>query len=229
LAQVRSAIFFKETPLGPYATLRSASASLEGASLTCVLVGHDGAKNLTGGRRWNEIEYCVDPTSNNLITYSPVPGYYVLFDYSKALTFHNSLLPNKFTITQGGKTVIEAQIESITDPTESADAFQPSSGMASIGVGALMTAAGNINFLVHSPGVNPSAREVVVVHGVQPPSGPMTDLEVISSTNTSLNSAALKFATEWKGGRTLPDSGQPGATRQTHEVYQTLHFLNMTQ
>ena len=50
---------------------------------------------------------------------------YVVYDYSKALHFQDKLIPNKFTITQAGRTIIEAQTESVTDASQDTTRFQP--------------------------------------------------------------------------------------------------------
>ncbi len=226
LAQVRGLIFFKTTPLGPRASLRTASASLDGVDLQCALVSHPFQPKVdAGGRRWEESEYCVDPKSGNLITYSPVPGFYALFDYSKALSFHDKVIPNKFTVTQGGRVVIEGQIDSIADPVKDAALFQPTN-LNAIGVGAIMTQPWRYRLTL--PAAETTAENtgaIVMLHGMQPPSGKLTDVELIGSTNPSFNNAALSFASNWGGG-TPPENAEPGATAQSHEVFLTLHYVS---
>ncbi|MGA7409907.1 MAG: hypothetical protein WBW33_05440 [Bryobacteraceae bacterium] len=228
LAQVRGIIFFKMTPLGPRASLRSAGANLDGAELQCALVSHPMQPKVdTGGRRWEESEYCVDPKSGNLITYSPIPGFYVLFDYSKALRFHDRVIPNKFTVTQGGRVVIEGQIDSIADPPSDPALFQPSN-LNAIGVGAVMTAPWRYRIKLpaaDTPAGNTGA--IVVLHAMQPPGGKLTEVELIDSTNPAFSSSALSFAANWGGG--VPsENAEPGATPQSHEVFLTLHYVTAT-
>jgi hypothetical protein len=227
LAQVRGLLFFKTTPLGPRASLRAAGASLDGVELQCALVSHPIRPRVdTGGRRWDESEYCVDPKLGNLITYSPVPGLYALFDYSKALPFHDKVIPNKFTVTQGGRAVIEGQVDSITDPPTDAALFQPSN-LNAIGVGAIMTQPWRYRMTL--PAADTPAGDqgtIVVLHGMQPPSGRLTDVELIDSTNPGFNSSALNFAANWGGGVPAADA-EPGATPQSHEVFLTLHYVSV--
>jgi hypothetical protein len=114
LAQARSAIFFKTPFLGPRASLRSTNETLDGAEVVCELISYGTlAKTAIGPRRWEETEYCVEPASGNLISYSTVPGMYVLFDYSKAIRFHGKIFLDKFIVTQQGQTVIGAQVPAI--------------------------------------------------------------------------------------------------------------------
>ena len=225
LAQVRGLIFFKTTPLGPRASLRFAAVSLDGVELQCVLLSYTARPNVdTSGRHWQEAEYCVDPKSGNLITYSPVPGVYVRFDYSKALAFHDKLVPNKFTVTQGGSALIEGQIDSITDPPTDTALFQPSN-LTPIGVGAVMTQPWRYRMTLPATDAHAGdAGAIVVLHGMQPPAGKLTDLELVDSTNPGLNRLALAFAANWGGG-IPPENAEPGVTPQSHEVFLTLHYV----
>lgn len=226
LAQVRAAIFFKSVALGPRAALRSAEGSLDGTEVTCALISY-GPHTQSGfrGRRWEEAEYCVDPKSGNLITYSPVPGAYVLFDYSKAIQFHDKVIPNKFTLTQGGQAVIECQINSVNDPPTDPAPFEPS-GLQKVGVGAIMTQPWRYPLTL---GTNKLPKgdtpAVVVLHAVRSPEGKLTDVELITSTNPALNTSALTFAANWGSGPPS-DETEPGATPQFHEVFLTLRFIN---
>ena len=224
LAQVRAAIFFVQPMLGPRASLRTAAANLNGVELTCALVSHgELAKNTTGGRRWAEEEYCIDAHSGNLITHSPAPGLYVLYDYSKALHFHEKTIANNFTITQGGRIVIEAQTDSVADATENAAAFQPT-GLNTIGVGSIMTAPWQFRMRAPaSTAVTNGSMQLVVVHGMQAPDGHLSEVELISSTNASLDSAALDYARSWQFGVRGEDV-EAGATPQSHELILTLQF-----
>ena len=79
----------------------------------------------TAGRQWEEEEYCADPKAGTMVTYSPAPGSYVLYDYSKATQFHGKMIPNGFSVTQAGQTIIEAQTESVTDPVNNPAELEP--------------------------------------------------------------------------------------------------------
>ena len=138
LAQVRTAIFFVYPATGPHVSLRTAAGNLNGVQVSCVLVSHTNRKSSASGRRWEESEYCVDPKSGLLMSYSPAPGIYVLYDYSNAIRFHNKVIPGKFTITEAGQTVIQARTESVTDPTNMDPAIFEPAGLNQIGVGPLM-------------------------------------------------------------------------------------------
>jgi hypothetical protein len=228
LAQVHSAIFAHSPMYGPRATLRMASGNLNGVEVTCVLVSHTfNAKPASGPRRWEEYESCMDPKSGLLMSYSPVPGMYVLYDYSNAQHLHDIIYPGKFTITQSGQTVVEAQVESLTEGL-SADApiFTPA-GLNPLGVGFPLNppwTVQSMNF-AGAPGSTPSAlnAQFVVVHGMLSADHHFTDPEVLASSNPTLNQKALERATQMQNWRS--DEGQNGATPQSQEVFFTTLFL----
>jgi hypothetical protein len=226
LLQAREAIFYLQINVGPHASVRAANASLNGVELVCALIGRYGAaKAATGGRRWNEEEYCLDPKANTLVTYSLVPGLYVVYDYSKAITFHDKLIPNKFTITQAGQTVVEAETESVSDPANNPAAFQPA-GLTQVGVGPIMTAPWRFRMRMPSPAAAAGTSQLVVLHAMQSPDGQLSDVELLASSDASLNQTALAFASKWQGGMMGNDDVEPGVTPQSHEVLLTLENMN---
>ncbi|MGB6943670.1 MAG: hypothetical protein WBE37_14820 [Bryobacteraceae bacterium] len=232
LIQFREAIFYTQPVVGPRATLRTATGTLNGVNLTCALVARDATVPAgTGGRQWEEEEYCVDPNAGTLITYSQAPGSYVLYDYSKGLRFHGKLIANGFTITEAGQTIIEAQTESLADPVNNPAAFQ-TAGLNQIGVGPVMSPAWRSQINLPSPILAPGATEpaatsqIVMLHGVQAPDGQLLNLEVLASSDPSLNQPALADAAKWHGGRMGPETG---ATPQSHEIMTMVVFSNPPQ
>jgi hypothetical protein len=224
LAQARTAIFFAYHAFGPQATMRTATGSLNGAEVSCVLLSHAGLKPGNGGRRWEESEYCMDAKSGLLMRYSPVPGMFVSYDYTSALRFHDKSIPGKFTITQAGQTIVEARTESVADPGKVDPAlFQPA-GLEKIGVGALMTRPWKVRTRVGSSRKEKGAPvEVVVLDGMVTPDGKMGDVQVVASSNAALNQAAMEKAASFQSWQTAEDA-QPGATPLSHEVYFTVEF-----
>lgn len=227
LIQVREAIFKTQPMVGPYASVRTANASLNGVSLVCALITHNAASSAvapTGGRQWREQEYCVDPNAGTLVTYSEAPGVYVHYDYSKGLQFHGKLIANGFTITQAGQTIVEAQTDSVTDPVSNPAAFQPT-GLNQIGVGAIMSSAWHAWMRRRFPtGSQSATTQVVVLHAMQSPSGQISDVEVLASSDSSLSEPATAIANGWHGGMMAQDS-QAGVTPQSHELILTIDFV----
>ena len=223
LAQVRSAIFFVHQMVGPQASIRTVNANLNDAELTCILLNRGvHAKAAPGGRRWEEQEYCIDPKSGLLVTYSPVPGVYVQYDYSSAFHFHGEIIPGKFSITQGGQPVVQARVESVTDPTNASPSLFDPAGLNQIGVGALMTPAWHVRGFV-SRGGSDGNLQIVVLHGMLSPEGVLSETEILASSDAALNEAALTKAAAWQNWR-ANEEAEPGATPQSHEVFFTVQF-----
>jgi hypothetical protein len=224
LVQVREAMFFVYPSIGPYASLRVATANLDGTEVRCVLVAHgilESTKtSFSSGRSFEESEFCVDPKTGLLATYSPVPGLYVHYDYGNALHFHEQIIPDAFTITENGRAVIEARTESVTAaPDASQNTFKPA-GLTPLGVGPVM----EVPVMIRSdaPGVNPSPQ-VVVVHGMVSPDGRLEETEVLTSTDASLNDAAVSRASVAHFLQTGRDT-QPGTTPISREAIFTVEF-----
>jgi hypothetical protein len=226
LAQVRAAIFFNYPVYGPRASLRTATGNLNGAEVTCVLVSHRfNIKPASGSRRWDEYESCIDPRSGLLMSYSPAPGLYILYDYSAAKHFHERIIPGKFTITQAGQPIIEAQVESVVDPASPDSGIYTPAGLNPLGVGSLMTAPWNIQttFFQGTAAPNYSNAQFVVLHGMLSPDGHFADSEILASSNSGLNQQAVQYAMR---NRQRQPAGETGATPQSHEIIFTTLFPN---
>jgi hypothetical protein len=224
LVQAREPIFYNEPIIGSRATLRTANASLNGVDLVCALIVHNAMKPAaTGGRQWEEEEYCADPKAGALVTYSPAPGSYIAYDYSKNLVFHGKLIANAFTVTQAGQTIIEAQIQSVTDPEKNPAQFQPA-GLNQLGVGPVMSPAWRSRIRLPAPsGTTSGTARMVALHGLQSPSGQISDVEVLASSDPSLNEAALAFISQWTGGM-MGQEANAGVTPQSHEFIVTIEY-----
>ena len=116
LQMVRSAIFWPVS--GNFADLliRTADANWKGTPVTCALVsGTRSEVTTTPGRRWQEEEFCVDPKSGLLQTYSVAPGIYNVYDYSNAFQFHGSTIARQISILENGSPVVQVQLEGLQD------------------------------------------------------------------------------------------------------------------
>jgi len=231
LAQVRSAIFFAYRLTGPRATLRTFAGNLNGAEVSCVLVSH-GPQTMAvaGGRRWEESESCIDPKTGLLMTYSPVPGMFVRYDYTNAIRFHDKTVAGKFTITEAGQAIVEARTESVTDPANLDPALFEPAGLTQVGVGPVsgMPWYARSSVIGGAPNAN-STIHAVVLHGLLSPDGALSETEVVASSNASLNQSALDKAAEWKNWQADNNEVKPGATPQWHEVFFVVKLLAPAQ
>ncbi len=163
------------------------------ADLVCALIAHNAmSPAAAGGRLWEEEEYCVDSKAGTLVDLlSGARHRIIVYDYSKAITFHGKLIPNGFTISQAGQTIIEAQTERVTDPANNPAAFQPA-GLNQIGVEyhyvcgmAIPHCSCRYRRRPASHNRTNHGANVVVMHGMQSPDGQVSDLEMLASSDPS--------------------------------------------
>jgi hypothetical protein len=223
LLQVRHAIFYRPTVIGPTATVRVATGDLDGVPVQCVLVAIafrvTSGDSFASGRSYRESEYCVDSKTGLLMTFSPVPGLYVRYNYQNAIHFHRSIIPSGFTISENGRTVIEAKTDSVSDPPAASTSVFESAGMYPVGVGVLH-GRGMGWATSFQQGV--SSDQVVVVHGARFPNEPLKEAEIVSSTDPSLNDDALKFANSRQ--MTMRVLDQPGTAPRSVESIFVVEF-----
>jgi hypothetical protein len=232
LEQVREALFFVSQGTGPQMSIRTATGYLNGAAQSCVLTapGFRGSPG-TGARTWEESRYCVDAGTGLLTTYSPVPGLFIHYDYSKAIQFHGKTIAGAFTVNEGGRPVIEAHTLALTDPPDPKNAIFDSTGLISLGVGREMTPASRVwggtvprfNGAHGAPSGATPAIQVVVLHGNVGPDGKLTETAILASSDASFNQAAMDRAANLGNGP-MGRRTQPGATAQSNEILFTFEF-----
>lgn len=230
LAQVRMAMWGRYVPsIGPFASLRVATGNVNGGAVRCVLVARNVSRRaqpqFPHGRSFAESEYCIDPESGLLTSYSPYPGAYIRFDYANAFHFHRQIIPGGFTIIENGQTVIEARIDSVTAaPTNTSNLFD-TSGLNALGVGQVIVPRlidkGYQTALQLGPD---SAPQVVALHGMIGPKGQLTEVEILATTNSALDDAAIKHAS-LSGAVRMPRHPQPGETPRSREAVFIIEFV----
>jgi TonB family protein len=225
LAQVHSALFAHYPSYGPRATLRMASGNLNGTAVTCVLVSHVfQAQPAAGPRRWEEYESCVDPQTGFLMSYSPAPGLYVAYDYANAQHLGGITVPGKFSISEAGRTVVEAEVLSLTAPAKEDESAYSPAGLNALGVGFPLIPPWHIKQMsfLGKPNLNSPSGQFVVVRGMVSAAGTWTETEVLASSNPSLDQKALERVAKW---HQMPQDEQNGATPQSHEAFFIMLFV----
>ncbi len=233
LLQVRSAIFGIYMIPGPQASIRTATGLLNGEPQNCVLIVIGaGGRTFSGTRNWEESEYCVDARTGLLSQYSAAPGLFVRYDYSSGIRFHNTFIPTAFSIFENGRAVAEARTISATDPPAATDPIFDTAGLTPLGAGPVMNRWGNMRMMIPAPGQrvfapNTSpAIQVIALHGNVSGNGQLSEIEILASTDPSLNQAAVDQATSMARSRAPV---QPGATTQSSEMFLTLEFITSGQ
>jgi hypothetical protein len=233
LTQVRSAIFFMYPGVGPQASIRTAAGLLNGVQQNCVLIVIGaGKRSFTGGRNWEESEYCFDAQTGLLSQYSPAPGLFIRYDYSSGIQFHNKFIPTAFSISEHGQVVAEARTIGVTDPPARTDAMFDTAGLTPLGAGRAMNPGMNMTIPMPVPGQRfptsnaTAAVQVVTLHGNLAGDGTLSEVEILASSDPGLNQAAAAQANSLAAGRVR---NQPGATAQSSELILTLAFVTSAQ
>ena len=228
LVQAREAIFYIYPEVGPNVSLRAATGDLNGLAVRCVLVDRLAGfgRPSQGGRGWLESEYCVDPKSGLLATYSPAPGLFIHYDYSNAVHFHKTIIPGTFTISVAGRAIIEAHTESATDPPNADNPIFSASGLKTVGAGAVMTPPLRITSSIGGTHVNgaSSAVQMVVLHGIVSPENHFIEGEFLATSDATLNEAAMNHANKWPSCSCQVET-QPGTTPRTREAIFVVEFF----
>lgn len=230
LIQVRAAIFFVYPNVGPQASVRTAMGLLNGAPQNCVLIVIGAGKRVfTGGRNWEEAEFCVDAQTGLLSQYSPAPGLFIRYDYSSGIRFHGKFIPTAFSIFENGHAVAEARTIGVSDPPARTDAMFDTAGLTPLGSGRAMNPGMNMAMIAPTPGQrfpasnSAASMQAVTLHGNLAGDGTLNEVEVLASSDPSLNQAAVTQANSLAHARV--QNRQPGATAQSSELLVTYEFL----
>ena len=197
---LRNAVFWPVLNFSSGALIRIASAKWNGLDVMCVLVSRqDNPPTATPGRRWEEMEYCIDVHEGLLRLVSEAPGIYVTYDYRDPLRFHGRILPRQITITEGETTVIAARLESITDPVSTdASQFLPTPQMKSSGPATVLMMPGRFaQFVPLAQGPVGNVQPVMVVAEIGD-DGKVLEAEVLQDSNPALSRQALEVVRKTK-------------------------------
>ena len=202
---VRAAVFWPVSGNFAPAYLRVATAKWDGDEVMCVLRsrGPDEEEVATqdsdvvekSGRTWGEREYCIDPKTGLLRTYSEAPGIYTVYDYNDVtLHFHGRTLARQISVVEGGVPILKIHLDGIEDPHVAADPnlFVPTRHM--LDAGPQPTISGVFRFSQFAPGGGRTAviQPVIVVATIND-KGTIEDAEVPPNIDPNLREAALRL------------------------------------
>jgi hypothetical protein len=193
IQMVRQSVFWPVTGRFAPALIRMATAKWQGTDVACMLVS--GARNdasPTPGRRWEETEYCIEPKTGLLRTYSEAPGIYTVYDYSEKFEFHGRTLARQISIVEDGVTVLQIHLDSLTDAANSdPDQFVPTKKMLSHGPGDILVGPFRFPQSVGAPPGRNGVIQPVIVHAVLDKKGHVVEAEALQHTDSALSDAAL--------------------------------------
>ena len=224
LQQLREAVFSPIYANPQTAFIRTASVSLNGEPLNCVLLsqGQSGPEPpATQRRRWVETEWCVNAQSGLLRIASEAPGTYTVYDYADSLQFQDLKLPRNITVSEAGAKVLDIRLESVTEPA-SLDRKQlvPAAAMRPGAV--LRDAIRFPAFLPDGSGKQPVIIRPVMVHATFGADGNALEMEIAATPDPGLNAAALTYTKSYKFSVPTPQ----GATPDQSQVYINIQFLS---
>jgi hypothetical protein len=192
---VRGAIF---QPIGPApgtGMIRAQNVQRDGQELTCLLLS-GSVPTAPMPRQWVETEFCIDPQTALLHSWSAAPGIYVNYDYSDAIQFHGRTLARQITVVEANKPLLQIHIDSVKD-ADNLDPviFEPTREM--IGAGPAFVLGYPRRFPMRAGMLENSAPQMiqpVIVHAtLSNVDGRVLEAEALQDTNPELAQAAVEL------------------------------------
>jgi len=197
--------------------LRTATVVDGGAAVPCMLLSDSSSRLGTeSGRRWDESEECIDPTTGLLQSHSPVPGRSYTYDYSKGIAFSGRTLPGRITVNEGGHAVSVITVESLTNPASVDPAlFQPTQTMRAKGQPVVLGGGQKLSRTIAGEPVSAAAPgDTVCVFGLVTAGGQLVEAHSLQPANAQ-SAAAIEAARKL----TFPNSAKPGQAPQQFFVF----------
>jgi len=208
LQMVRSAVFWPVSGNFAPSYLRVATAKWDGDEVMCILrsrgadvedsdAAEDAQPTTNPGRRWDETEYCIDPKTGLLRTYSEAPGIYTVYDYNDVtIHFHGRTLARQISVVEGGATILQIHLDSIEDPHISDPGFFiPTPRMLDEGPQGMMAGPFHFAHFVPAPPGHSGVIQPVIVIATLDRKGKVLEAEALQSSDASLSEAALSLVT----------------------------------
>jgi hypothetical protein len=229
MRMVRAAVFWPVNGNFAPAYLRVATAKWDGDEVMCILRSRgptdedveteegSSAPN-SAGRRWGEREYCIDPKSGVLRTYSEAPGVYTVYDYNDVtLHFHGRTLARQISVVEGGTTVLKIRLDSIEDPhVTDANFFTPTQQMLAAGPQEVANGVLHFSQLAPVAGRTGMIQPIVVIATINT-KGKVEEAETPPDSDASLSETALSLVKHTTYER-VKSEGVP---------YQRLAYINV--
>jgi hypothetical protein len=173
------------------AHFRTAPAAWSGVQVTCVLISFGRApSSAEPGRLWQEEEFCIDPKSGLLQTYSVSPGMYNVYNYNSAIQFHGRIVPRQLSVVISGAPVLEAQVDIADLGQVEPSTFAPAEGWT----GPAIVIRGPQRFPLFAPAAGSGAKAVqpVIVHALLSVEGKVLEAESLQNSDAALAQAAVQ-------------------------------------
>jgi hypothetical protein len=204
LQMVRQAIFWPVAGNFANAVIRVAESSWNGKAVTCALIAGPRANaSQESGRQWIEEEFCIDPATGFLQTYSIAPGTYNVYDYSNAFEFHGHSIARRITIVQNSIPVATVELNEMGDLNKTDESlFTPSTDMK--GPGIMLGPPMRFPQVAKKtfPASDSGVVQPIIIHAALDVSGRVLEAEALQTSDSALSDAALKLVKNTKYGPT---------------------------
>ena len=203
LQMIRQAIFWPVAGNFANDVIRVSESSWNGKAVTCALVaGPRASASQETGRQWIEEEYCIDPTTGFLQTYSIAPGTYNVYDYSNAFEFHGHSIARRITIVQNSIPIATVELSEMKDLNSTDESlFTPTADMKGPGImlGPPMRfpQVSKNNLAATATGV----VQPIIIHAALDVTGRVLEAEALQTSQSTLSDAALKLVKNTNYGR----------------------------
>ena len=204
LQMVRQAIFWPVAGNFANAVIRVAESSWNGKAVTCALIAGPRANaSQEIGRQWIEEEFCIDPATGFLQTYSIAPGTYNVYDYSNPFEFHGHSIARRITIVQNSVPVATVELNEMKDLNATDDSlFTPGADMKGPGImlGPPMRFPQVAKKIL--PAADTGVVQPIIIHAALDVSGRVLEAEALQTSDSALSEAALNLVKNTKYGPT---------------------------
>lgn len=191
---IRQAIFWPIAGNFANSVIRVAEANWNGKPVTCALIAGPRANaSRETGRQWIEEEFCIDPATGFLQTYSIAPGIYNVYDYSNALEFHGHSLARRITIVENSTPVATIELNEIKDlNTADESLFTPTTEMK--GPGIMLAPPMRFPQIAKNHLAAPSSVvQPIIIHAALDVSGRVLEAEALQTSDSAASDAALNL------------------------------------
>src|SRR5689334_15816460 len=202
LQMIRQAVFWPVSGNFANAVIRVAEANWNGKPVTCALIAGPRANaSQETGRQWIEEEFCVDPATGFLQTYSIAPGIYDVYDYSNAFDFHGHSIASRITIVENSVPVATVELNEIKDlNTTDASLFTPGADMK--GPGIMIGPPMRFPQVAKNTSTSAGVLQPIIIHAALDVSGRVLEAEALQTSDAALSDAALKLVKNTNYGPT---------------------------
>ncbi len=172
--------------------IRAKDVDRDGKSYRCLLLSMGVPPN-PAPRSWYDNEYCVDPVTGILQTWSVAPGIFAVYDYTGSAEFHGHVLPREISIFEEGRLTVRAQVQSVEDVKDvDVNLFKPTPEMTDASGSFMLNGPERFPMRV-DPSDAPTSTyfQPVIVHAIlDAQDGRVLDAEALQTTYADLSRAA---------------------------------------